>query len=197
MAVSEIHQDVVNTHAVVSGLEHSVRDIHRTIVGGQRGNGDNNSLVSDSQVSQSGHCQMTTRHCAGSNQVSDPISMGPLSNIQIQRAWRNPAFAAKNFLRTRRVDWEGGQPGRELCSDRSHRCRRNWQNIYRPHYSPSRSYQATVWPRSTVHPLRPIPSLTCPSPPPAFRCHWSRCRKSRRFNPPAGIPVLEGDVDRP
>ena len=49
---------LMNTHVVVSGLEHNVtsahtmvRDIHRTIVGGQGGSGDNNSLVSDSQVS--------------------------------------------------------------------------------------------------------------------------------------------------
>ena len=41
---------LMNTHAVVSGLEHRVRDIHRTIVGGQGGNGDNNSPVSDSPV---------------------------------------------------------------------------------------------------------------------------------------------------
>ena len=58
VAVSEIHQGVVNTHAVVSGLEHNVtsahtmvRDIHRTILGGQEGNGDSNSPVSDGQVS--------------------------------------------------------------------------------------------------------------------------------------------------
>ena len=58
MAVSEIHQGVANTHAVVSGLEHSVtsahtmvRDIHRTIVRGQGEKDDNNSPVSDSQVS--------------------------------------------------------------------------------------------------------------------------------------------------
>ena len=50
VAVSEIYQGVANTHAVVSGLEHSVRDIHRTIVGGQGGNGNNESLVSDSHV---------------------------------------------------------------------------------------------------------------------------------------------------
>ena len=42
---------LINTHAVVSGLEHSVRDIHRTIVGGQEGDGNNNSPVSNGQVS--------------------------------------------------------------------------------------------------------------------------------------------------
>ena len=42
---------LMNTHAVVSGIEHSVRDIHRTIVQGQGEKGDNNSPVSDSQVS--------------------------------------------------------------------------------------------------------------------------------------------------
>ena len=48
---------LMNTHAVVSGLEHNVtnthtmvHDIHRTIVGGQGGNGNNESLVSDSHV---------------------------------------------------------------------------------------------------------------------------------------------------
>ena len=58
VAVSEIRQGVVNTHTVVSGLERNitsahtmVREIHRTIVKGQEGNGGEDSLVSDSQVS--------------------------------------------------------------------------------------------------------------------------------------------------
>ena len=57
VAVSKIHNGVVNMHDIVSGLEHNVTsahvmvsDIHRTIVGGQEGSDGASPSVSDTRT---------------------------------------------------------------------------------------------------------------------------------------------------
>jgi hypothetical protein len=139
----------IDTNLVVTGTHVAVADAQKAIAGTLTVVVDTHTMVADIHQSvltgRVGTCHKN--HSVGTTwRPSTQSAYHPLD-------WRVASPGPEGLFRARGADREGCWTRRKPGTHRSHRCRGDWENVYRPHRPPPQSGQRTVWREPTIHSL--------------------------------------------